>query len=500
MNPIRTVGIVGAGVIGAGWAARVLARGYDVIATDPGPDAEAILRHKIETAWPALVSIGWAKTATPPAIRFTDSLAELAREADFIQESAPERIDIKWAVHEELSAHAQPHVVRASSSSGLLPSDIQRGCASPERILVGHPFNPVYLLPLCELVGGTRTAADTLDTAEAFYRSLGMYPLRVRKEIDAYLSDRIQEAVWRECLHLVNDGVATPGELDDAIVYGPGLRWAFMGTFQTFHLAGGDAGMRHMLDQFGPALKLPWTRLEAPELSDELVDRVVAGCEEKAGARPIREWERLRDRALIALMQTLRPLGVGAGTVIADDEARRLGRDASTEPWQAGDLIAAPLALYEARVEARWVDYNGHMSESSFLEAFGWASDALFRYVGIDEAYRATGQSFFTVETHMNNFREAHVGEPVRVRTQILGVDDKRLHFFHAMAHGRTGDLLATAEQMLLHVDTNASRASPIAPAVRTALDAVMTAHRGLEVPEQVGRRMAMPERMANGG
>jgi len=495
MSNIKTVGIVGAGVIGAGWAARALARGYDVIASDPGPNAEAILIGKIETAWPALVSIGWAKTATPPAIRFTTDLAELARESDFIQESAPERIDLKKKIHQELSANARPDVIIGSSSSGLLPSEIQEDCTNPERILIGHPFNPVYLLPLCELVAGNQTSPDAIDAAEVFYMSLGMHTLRVRKEVDAYLSDRIQEAVWRECLHLVDEGVATPSDLDQSIVYGPGIRWAFMGIFKTYTLAGGDDGMRHFMEQFGPALKLPWTKLEGPELTPELIDRVVEGCDEIKGDSTIREMEQLRDKALIAVMQTLRPLGLGSGITMAEDEAAVLTQ-APAARWKTGDEIGSPLELYTSQVEAKWIDYNGHMSESSYLEAFGWASDALFRYIGIDEAYRASGKSYYTVETHINYYQECGVGEPLRFETQVLGVDDKRLHFFHTMYHGRTGEKLATTEQMLLHVDSNASKASPVDPAVREALDAIMAVHRSLEVPEQVGRRMAMPDRV----
>jgi len=498
MADIKTVGIVGAGVIGAGWAARALARGYDVIASDPGPNAEEILKGKIANAWPALINIGWAKTPEPPAIRFTTDLAELARESDFIQESAPEVIEIKQKVHKELTANSRPDVIIGSSSSGLLPSEIQEGCTHPERILIGHPFNPVYLLPLCELVAGKQTSEDYIAKADAFYKSLGMHTLRVRKEVDAYLADRLQEALWRECLHLIDEGVATTGDLDDAIVYGPGIRWAFMGPFRTYTLAGGDAGMRHFMAQFGPALKLPWTKLEAPELTDGLIDRIVEGCEDQMGDFTIKGLEQLRDKALIAIMQTLRPLGLGSGNTMAEDEARMLTATPAVA-WKAGDEIGAPLKLYESHVEPKWVDYNGHMSEASYLEAFGWGSDALFRYVGIDEAYRASGKSFYTVETHINYFKEVGVGEPFRVETQLLGVDDKRLHFFHTMYHGRTGEMLATTEQMLLHVDMNASKASPISDGVRDALEAIMSVHRSMEVPEQVGRRMAIPQKSANG-
>lgn len=491
MTDIKTVGIVGAGVIGAGWAARCLARGYDIIAWDPGPDAERVLIDKIANAWPALVKIGWAQTPEPPAIRFTDDLEELAKASDFIQESAPENIELKRKLHADLDRHAAPHVVIGSSSSGLLPTEIQADCSHPERIMIGHPFNPVYLLPLCELVAGEKTSAQTIGAGEAFYRTLGMHTLRVRKEVDAYLSDRLQEALWREALHIVNEGVATTGDLDAAITYGPGLRWAFMGTFRTFHLAGGKQGMRHFMQQFGPALKLPWTKLEAPELTDELIDRVVEGCEAEAGDSTIEEWEQLRDDCLIGIMQTLRQFNVASGKTLADDEGRRL-EAVSAGVWKEGDDIPAPLDMHRATVHPNWVDYNGHMNEAAYLEAFGWASDVMFRYVGINGAYRASGKSVYTVETHINYFREVGVGEPLRITTQMLGVDDKRWHFFHHMYHGRTGDLLATTEQLLLHVDMKASKATPFEPHIKKALDALMEAHSGLETPAEVGRRMSV--------
>ncbi|MBT4890713.1 MAG: carnitine 3-dehydrogenase [Rhodospirillales bacterium] len=489
MSEIKTVGIVGAGVIGAGWAARALARGYDVIGWDPGPNAGEILRAKIENAWPALVKIGWAKTATPPAIRFTTDIKELAEAADFIQESAPENIELKRKLHADLDAHASADMIFASSSSGLLPSEIQADCKHPERVMIGHPFNPVYLLPLCELVGGAKTSKGTIERADAFYKTLGMHTLHVRKEVEAYLSDRLQEAMWREGMHIINEGIATPGELDASIVYGFGLRLAFMGQYKTFHLAGGNQGMRHFMKQFGPALKLPWTKLEAPDLTDELIDKIVDGCEAEAGDSTVEEWELLRDDCLIGIMQTLRQFNIASGKTLADDEATQLGKQEHTS-WREGDDVAAPLALYSSAVQPNWIDYNGHMTEASYLEAFGWGSDALFRYVGIDEDYRANGNSFYTVESHINYFQEVGTGEPLRFTTQILGLDEKRMHIFHSMYHGQSGDLLATTEQMLLHVDMNAQRACPILPDVYKALQAVMASHEDMARPEQVGHQM----------
>ena len=488
---VRQVAVIGTGVIGAGWAARCLARGLDVVAWDPAPEAEAKLRRTVGRAWPALAKLGLYADADRRRLVFAASLEAACEGADFVQESAPEREDLKRGLLARLDAAAAPETVIASSSSGLLPTLIQADCRHPERVVIGHPFNPVYLLPLVEVLGGELTAPEAIARATAFYTEIGMHPLLVRTEIAGYLSDRLQEALWRECLHLVNDGVATTGELDQAICYGPGLRWAFMGTNMAFHLAGGEAGMRAMLAHFGPALKLPWTKLRAPELSDTLIERMVEGTADQAAGRSIEELERLRDDCLIAVMQALRPYGIGAGKVLADDEARRLGTGDFAR-WHAGAAVGTPLKLYRCQVLPEWVDYNGHMSESCYLLAFGWASDALFRYIGDDEAYRAKGKSFYTVETHINYYKEASTGEPLDFTTQLLWLDDKRLHFFHAMVHGETGALLATTEQLLLHVDTNAARACPIEPEVQEALTAIMAVHRDIAVPEQVGRRMAV--------
>ena len=302
---MKSIGLIGAGVIGAGWAARCLAHGLDVHAWDPAPGAEAQLRGKIANAWPALTRVGLAPGSDPARLCFAATPEDAVRDADFIQESAPEVEDLKRTLLARVDRAARPDVLIGSSSSGLLPTRFQSECAHPERVFVGHPFNPVYLLPLVEVVGGAATSPASLDAATAFYRAIGMRPLRVRTEIPGYIADRLLEALWREILHMVADGVATTAELDDAIRFGAGLRWSFMGTCQIYHLAGGDAGMRHMLEQFGPALKLPWTHLEAPELTDELIDRMVEGTLAQANGRGIAELERYRDDALISVMQAL---------------------------------------------------------------------------------------------------------------------------------------------------------------------------------------------------
>ncbi len=302
---VRRVALVGGGVIGSGWAARLLAHGLDVVATDPGPDAEAKMRAAVENAWPALERVGLTPGADPRRLGFVASVEEAVADADFIQESAPEREDLKRRLHARIDAAAPPSAIIASSSSGLLPSRIQADCKHPERIVIGHPFNPVYLLPLVEVLGGEKTAPETIDRAMEFYRSIGMQALKVRTEVPGYIADRLQEALWREALHMVAEGVATTSEIDDSIRFGPGLRWSFFGTCLIFHMAGGDEGMKHMLAQFGPALELPWTKLKAPKLSEELFQRMVEGTRAQAKGRSVKELERFRDDCLIAVQEAV---------------------------------------------------------------------------------------------------------------------------------------------------------------------------------------------------
>ena len=485
-------GILGGGVIGAGWATRALARGYEVVVFDPQPGATDRICSAIDRAWPSVRKLGLYPEADPTRITFVDSVDEVASSAAFLQESVPEILDVKRQVLGAADAIAPAEVVIASSTSGLLPSALQAGMRCPERLVVGHPFNPVYLLPLVEVVGGADTSGATLEAAEACYRDLDMYPLRVRNEIDGFLSDRLMEAMWRETLHLVADGVATTGELDDAITYGPGLRWALMGTNLTFHLAGGEGGMRRMLEQFGPALEWPWSKLTAPELTAELIDSMVEGTSAQAAGRSIEELERLRDQALVAVMYALRESKLAAGEIVNLRESRSLGQGAP-QRWEPGEEPATPLELYRCRVAPDWVDYNDHMTESAYLLAFGWASDAVFRYIGIDEGYRAAGGSFYTVESHIRYFREASTGEPLRFTTQLLGHDAKRLHIFHSMFHSDSDELLSTNEQMLVHVHKAEGRSSPTLEWPRRVLDRIWEAHGRVPAPADVVMSLPTP-------
>lgn len=321
MAMIKNAAIIGGGVIGAGWVARLIENGINVAIYDPATDAmekvEAVLANS-RYAYDKLIS---APRSQEGSISFKISIEAAVLGAELIIESVPERLDIKRSVYAEIEQHAESDAIIASSTSGIMPSDLQAEMANPERLLVAHPFNPVYLLPLVEIVGGNKTDEKYIDWAKNFYAEIGMRPLHCRVEIEGFISDRLQEALWREALWLLHDDVATAEEIDAAIAYGPGLRWAQMGTMQTFHLAGGEGGMRAMLAMFGPCLKWPWTKLmDVPELTDEFVDKVGGQCERQADGLSPRDLERIRDDNLIAILHGLKANGWGAGKVLAGYE------------------------------------------------------------------------------------------------------------------------------------------------------------------------------------
>ena len=330
MNNLHRIGLVGGGVIGAGWAARFLLDGRDVSIFDPDPEIARKLETVIANARRAQAKLFPGLSTSEGRLTIAASVEQAVAGADFVQESLPEREDLKQSVLAAVDRATRPEVVIASSTSGLLPTRLQAKMANPERFVVGHPFNPVYLLPLVEVCGGEKTSDAAKQTAMELYTAIGMRPLHVRKEIDGFIADRLLEALWREALWLVKDGVATTEEIDDAIRFGAGLRWSFMGTFLIYRMAGGEAGMRHFLAQFGPALKLPWTKLEAPELTDELIDLVSSQSDDQAAGASIRELELRRDDCLIAVLGALRAQDFGAGAVAGEHEQRL--RDRSNSP------------------------------------------------------------------------------------------------------------------------------------------------------------------------
>lgn len=313
----NTAAIIGGGVIGGGWAARFLLNGWDVNVYDPADNAQAALNATLENARRSLPRLADVPMQAEGELSFVASVEDAVTNADWIQESVPERLDIKHAVIRDIQQHANRTAILGSSTSGFKPTQLQEGALNPSQIMVCHPFNPVYLLPLIEVVAGQGTDAALLENACGILTDLGMKPLKVRKEIDAHIADRFLEAVWREGLWMIKDGIATTEEIDDAIRYGFGLRWGQMGLFETYRVAGGEAGMAHFIAQFGPCLSWPWTKLmDVPELTDELVKTIADQSDEQSGAHSIRELERIRDDNLVAMMRGLKETNWGAGELL----------------------------------------------------------------------------------------------------------------------------------------------------------------------------------------
>lgn len=305
-STITRVASLGAGPIGGGWTAHFLARGYDVTAYIHDMAERDALMSIVETGWISLTALGLADGASLERLTVTSDLDEAVAGAEFIQESAPERLDIKQALYARLGEIVPPEVVIASSTSGMTMTEIQAKCPTPERCVIGHPFNPPYLLPLVEIVGGKQTDPAAVDWAAAFYEGAGKAPLVMKKEIPGFVATRLQEALWREALHMVAAGEATPEDIDIALKNGPAPRMVVQGQCMAFHVACGAGGMATNLDQFGPALKWPWTRLEAPELTQELRDRMVDGCNEAAAGRHFEDMAAERDRKIVAVLNALR--------------------------------------------------------------------------------------------------------------------------------------------------------------------------------------------------
>jgi carnitine 3-dehydrogenase len=315
--------IIGGGVIGGGWAARFLLAGRDVAVFDPDPEAARKVQEMLANARRALPELYDVPMPAEGQLTFSASLAEAVAGADWVQESVPERLEVKHAVLAEIQAACPEDAVIGSSTSGFTPTELQEGAARPGQILVAHPFNPVYLLPVVEIVPSAATPGAVTERATAILEGVGMAPVVIRREIPGHVADRLMEALWREALWLVHDGVATTEEIDNLMRYGFGLRWAQMGVFETFRVAGGEAGMRHFMAQFGPALKWPWTKLmDVPELTDVFVERIAAQSDAQSGAHSVRELERIRDANLVALMRALKAQGWGAGRLVAEQEAR----------------------------------------------------------------------------------------------------------------------------------------------------------------------------------
>jgi carnitine 3-dehydrogenase len=466
--------VIGGGVIGGGWAARFLLNGWDVAVYDPDPQADRKVAEVLANARACLPALSDGPMPAEGRLTMAGSITEAVEGADYIQESVSENLGLKHRIFAQIQQSA-PRVPIGSSTSGFKPSELQQGAADPATIFVCHPFNPVYLLPLAEVVPSAASDAAVIDRAKDILTQIGMFPLHIRREIDAHIADRFLEAVWREALWLVKDGIATTAEIDDAIRMGFGLRWGQMGLFETYRIAGGEAGMKHFMAQFGPYLTAPWTRLtDVPEFNDDLVDLIAGQSDAQSGAHAIRELERIRDRNLVGFLRALKERDWGAGRVLNAHDARR----------RSAPLPAGPVEFARMQVLPGWIDYNGHMTESRYLFASSETVDAFLRHIGADIAYVQGGHSYYTAETHIRHLGEAKLGDHLTGTLQVLGHDDKRIHVWVRLV--KDGAEVATVEQLLLHVDMGAGRAVP-APAHILERVAAMP---GGPTPEGAGRHV----------
>jgi 3-hydroxyacyl-CoA dehydrogenase len=301
-KPVRRIAIVGTGVIGASWAAEYLARGFDVVATDPGPNAEAKLRQFVDEAWEALTSIGLSPGGSRDRLSFTSSLKEALSTADFVQENGPERPDFKIKLFADMDDATPPDSIIASSSSGLTMSVIQSGCKRPERCVIGHPFNPPHLVPLVEVVGGAKTSPETIQQAIAFYTSIGKKAVHIRKEVPGHVANRLQAALAREVYYLVAEGVVSAADVDTALCWGPGLRWGIMGNMMLNHLGGGPGGIEHFFEQFAGPMTAWWRVLGSPTLTPEVQKKLIDSVHAEVGSRTIEELAAERDEMLLGLL------------------------------------------------------------------------------------------------------------------------------------------------------------------------------------------------------
>ncbi len=441
--------IVGGGVIGGGWAARFLLNGWDVAVFDPDPEAARKIGEVLANARRSLPALYDRPLPEEGALSFHADLGAAVAGAAWVQESVPERLELKHRVLGAICA-AAPEAVVGSSTSGFKPSELN---AAGARAIVAHPFNPVYLLPLVELVGDF----EILHRADAIVQSVGMFPLHLHHEIDAHIADRFLEAVWREALWLVHDGIATTELIDEAIRMGFGLRWAQMGLFETYRIAGGEAGMKHFLAQFGPALKWPWTKLmDVPEFTDELVELIAGQSDAQSGHRTIRELERLRDDNLVAMMRALKRTGSGAGGVIAAHEA-------GLAHVQVDD--GALPVTFSGQVPQAWAGADGTMGTAHYLEVAEKASARFLDSLGAN----AGGGRYAHSESHVATSCDTAAGDRLRVTTQLLDAGDAVLHLFHRVHRG-DGEIAATVETRLIHVSGETGEACAPADTVAAAL------------------------------
>ncbi|OPY96043.1 hypothetical protein A5906_05110 [Bradyrhizobium sacchari] len=476
----RAVGLLGGGVIGSGWAARFLLNGVDVRLYGPSPDAVERVQKTLADARRAYRELTLMPLPPEGSLTVVESVADAVRGVDLVQESAPESLELKQELLAAASRAAAHGTLICSSTSGFRPSLLQAEMDRPERLLVARPSQPVYLLPLIELCAGERTASEALERATTIYEAIGMHPLVVRQEVDGFIANRLQGAISCEALWLVHDDVATLQDIDDALRYSLALRHA---TMEPYRMAGGRKGLRQNIEQC--AL---WPRLtETPDIDGAFLGKAVEQVDALVKSDPLdAPAVQKRDDLIVALLHALRSQGYGPGETVARWE--RSLRDRT--PPQTN--CSGPLRMPTVEMPSHWSDYSGHIKQSHYLQLISNASDALLRSIGIDCEYRSNSGNYYTAETHLTHLRELHAGDRVRVLTQVLGVDDKRLHLYQAITREGDDRPAATGEQMLIHVDPTSRRSAPAKGRVREQLLELVRLHAKLPRPERAGAGIGM--------
>ena len=478
------VSCVGAGVIGSGWAARLLVNGINVTVFDKQTESYSRTKSSVERAKKYFSQLTKAPLREIGNLNFAKSLDDALELPDYIIESLPENLQIKQHLYKEIEEVSKNSII-LSSTSGFKPTDLQKHMKNPKNLIVTHPFNPVYLMPLVEVVPGQEKDQDIIDNVCHLLKYIGMVPIKIKKEIDAFVADRMLEAMWREALWLIKDNICTTEELDNIITSSFGIRFAQMGMFESYRIAGGDKGMRHFLDQFGPALKWPWSRLtDVPEFNSELIEKICSQSDAQSNMYSISELEDIRDKNLVELQKALRNNRWGSGRTLASYE-KDLFDEQSKQAEKAGVRIISDLLItYTKTIPPEWADYNGHMTEYRYLNCFGDASDAVMLHIGCDKAYIEAGNSYFTVETNIKHLTEVKVGQEVHIETKVIKGNGKKLHVFH-MLKNKEGELFATGEHLLLHVSLKTRKTCAAGEPLINKLEELEKKHRGVSIPSE---------------
>ena len=476
------VGCIGAGVIGAGWVARLLVNGINVTVFDRQKESYDRTQLSVERAKKYYSQLTKAPLRQIGNISFANSLEDALKGPNYIIESLPEDLQIKIDIYKEIEEISND-VIILSSTSGFKPSDLQKDMKNPKNLLVTHPFNPVYLMPLVEVVPGLERDQNIIDDVYNLLEYIGMAPIIIKKEIDAFVADRMLEAMWREALWLINDDICTTKELDDIITSSFGIRFAQMGMFESYRIAGGDKGMHHFLAQFGPALQWPWSRLtDVPEFNSELIEKICSQSDTQSGMYSISDLEDIRDKNLVELQKALRNNRWASGRTLASYEKNLFDQQSRLAEKASEKLSSSLLITYTKTIPPEWADYNGHMTEYRYLNCFGDASDAVMLHIGCDKTYIEAGNSYFTVETNIKHLKELKIGQEVYVETKVIKGTEKKLHVFH-MLKNKNGELFATGEHLLLHVSLKTRKTCPASDHIIKKLAELQKKHQEISLP-----------------